>query len=1024
MKHRLLNGLLVILTVLFSGFAVAQDITGTVSDGSGPLPGASVVVKGTQNSASTDLNGKYAIKNAGANAVLVFSYIGLASQEVAVAGKSVVNVVLKDDQEKLKEVVVIGYGSVKKKDATGAIDQLSSKKFDNVAASNPAQLLRGKLAGVQVTQSSGEPGASASIKIRGNTSIRSGNDPLIVLDGVPLTSGSASAGGDGLLGGATPRNPLNFINQNDIESISVLKDAAATAIYGSNGANGVIMITTKKSKSKKTEVTYNSSVVSSKIQGDFDLLSPEQFAGAVAAGDVTRYADAFNQSLVDFPGDNDKAIKAGQAAKFDQGGRDYNWKNVLLRNALSFNNDISIASGSETSSTRLSLAANNVEGIVRKSALDKYTANLYNTNDLFGGILRIETKLGYASLNDLAPLITNNPGYEGNLIGSAFYWNPTKPLYNADGSYNVISQDFLNPQQLLDSYTSKTKTSRFIGSMQGILKINSNLKFNSLMAYEDIGSTRSSELLPSIKIQNVAQVTVPGSTTVKYGRGTLESQAQYNRTFENFFTYNNKLGDNFNYTGVLGYSYYDYHSNGNQSFGVGYDPAQTNLIDNIEGALQNEYRINSYRNREERQSYFGRLDLNIYDKLLLSGSLRRDGNSKFGINNKYGNFPSASAAYKIVSGKDGVLNSLKIRASWGVTGNSNFPVNSRQEKQAYGLNGSLNNTNASNDDLKWETTTQTSVGLDFEIIKNRVSGTVDYFMKDTKDLIVALQPAATQPGAPLNKIFNLKNGTLKNSGLEFGLNFKLVDTDNVGWDFGVNSSFLKNKFVDTSIFYPTGAINGQGLTGAYSQVIANDTPVYAFYLYEFRGYDASGASIYADAAGNDTGLGTAAKKILDKTPLPTMNLGFNTSFRYKNFDASTSWYGAYGHYLYNNTTNAYFFKSAFEGGRNVTPNVLTSAQDSSDPNAPSTKYLEKGDFLRMGNITLGYTLRGKAMEAMKINSLRFYVNGDNLLVFTDYSGFDPEVDTDKALNGVPSFGNDFLSYPRAKSIAVGLNVNF
>ena len=327
------------LTVLCTSLTYSQDVSGTVSDASGPLPGASILVKGTTIGAQTDLDGKFTIRNVGANAVLVFSYIGLKAQEVNVAGKTSVKVVLKEDSAELQEVIVVGYGTVKKKDATGAVDQIGAKDFDNVASPSPAQLLRGKVAGVQVTQSSGEPGGGVAIRVRGNTSIRSGNGPLIVIDGVPLDGGSVSGGGDNLLGASSARNPLNFVNQNDIESISVLKDASSTAIYGSRGANGVIVITTKKGKSKEPQLAYSSSVTFSKISGNFDVMSPEQF---VAAG-----------------GD-------------DKGSRSYNWKDAVLRNGFSMNHDLSFTKSSENSNTRISLGASNTDGIVKNTGLDKY----------------------------------------------------------------------------------------------------------------------------------------------------------------------------------------------------------------------------------------------------------------------------------------------------------------------------------------------------------------------------------------------------------------------------------------------------------------------------------------------------------------------------------------------------------------------------------------------------------------------------------------------------------------------------
>ena len=989
MKNSLLKGLMVFLTVLCTGMTYAQEITGKVSDASGPLPGANVLVKGTSNSVQTDFDGRFTLRNVSSDAILVFSYIGLKTQEVSASGKSVINVTLKDDSAELKEVVVIGYGSVKKKDATGAVDQIGAKNFDNVSSPSPAQLLRGKVAGVQVTQSSGEPGAGVAIRVRGNSSIRSGNGPLIVVDGVPLDGGNISAGGTDLLGTSSSRNPLNFINQNDIESMSVLKDASSTAIYGSRGANGVIVITTKKGKSNVPQLVYNTSFQFSKMSGKLDVMTGDQFAAA--GGD-------------------------------DKGSRSYNWKDAVLRDGFAMNHDLSFTKSTENSNTRVSFGASNTDGIVKKTGLDRYNVSIYNSNDFFGGALKVESRVIYSSVRDEATLLSNNAGFIGNVIGTALYWNPTLPIRNANGSYNVVGDDYLNPVQLLDSYTDYTNTNKLLGSINSTWKITSKLKYQFLFGVETSNSSRKSQLLPTMEISgNQFSATVPGTSEVKYGVANINNQNKFNKTFEHTLNYNNDFGDNFNLDALIGYSYYDYNADGNSSSGKGYDVNQVNLIDNIEGGLQNEFRVSSYRNRVELQSYFGRVNATIYKKLILTATLRSDGSTKLGVNNKYDYFPSVGVAFKVFEDKEGLLNSFKIRGNYGITGNQEFAPNSAIARATYGSNGSLGVDTNSNADLKWETTTSYGVGADFELINNRLSGSIDYFQRDTKDLIFPVPSAATQPGPPSPRFKNLP-GNLINKGIEVGLNYKVIDTKDFTWDIAANASFLKNEVKNFAGFIATGGLNGQGLTDAYTQVITNDRPAYTYFLYEWRGYDSTGNSIYADAVGNDTGLGTAAKKLLDKQPLPKINVGFTTNLAYKGFDAAASFYGAFGHYIYNNTTNAYFFKGAFLGGRITTQEAATSPQAQGDPNSPSTKYLEKGDFLRLGNLTFGYTVN--SLDRFSIKSARFFVNASNLFVITSYSGADPEVDTDKSLNGVPSAGMEYLSYPRERSISLGLNVTF
>lgn len=988
MKNSLLKGLMVLVTILCTSLTYSQDVSGTVSDASGPLPGASVLVKGTTKGAQTDFDGKFTIKNVGSNAVLVFSYIGLKTQEVNVAGRSNVNVTLKEDSAELKEVVVIGYGSVKKKDATGAVDQLSAKSFDNVGAPSPADLLRGKVSGVQVTSASGEPGAGASIRIRGNSSIRSGNGPLIVVDGVPLDGGDVSSGSDIGLGASSARNPLNFINQNDIESMSILKDASSTAIYGSRGANGVIVITTKKSKSKEPQLTYSNSFTFSSLASNLKLMSSAEF---VANGGA------------------------------NNGGTGYKWEDAILRNAFSMNHDVAFTKSTENSSTRLSIGASNTEGIVNKTGLDKYTMAFNNSNDFFGGALKVDTKVNYSSLRDQAALISDNAGYIGNLIGAAMYWNPTNKLYNTNGTYNVISNTYINPVQLANAYTDYTNTNKLLASVKSTLKLNDNLNYQLLVGVETSTSSRKFQLDPTINIQNVAQAS-SGSTT-KFGQANISNIQKFNKTFEHTLNYNKTFNDNFVMDALAGYSYYQYNASGNDMSAKGFDANQMNLIDNIEGGLQTEFRASSWKNQVELQSFFGRVNATLYKKFLVTATMRADGSTKLGKNNKYGTFPSVGLGYKVFEDKAGLVNSLKLRANYGITGNQEFAVNSAVARASYGNNGSLNVDTNANPDLKWETTTSSGVGVDFGLLNNRLTGTVDYFQRDTQDLIFPVPSAATQPGPPSPRFVNLP-GNLINKGLEVSANYKIIDSEKLTWDVAANASFLSNKMENFAGFIQAGAVDGQGLTGAYVQVVTNNQPIYSYYMYEWRGYDSTGASIYADAAGNDASLGLAAKKLIGKQGLPKMNLGFSTNVTYKNFDAAVSFYGAFGHYLYNNTANAYFFKGAFLGGRNVPASVATSAQAQGDPNSPSTKYLEKGDFLRMGNLTVGYTFSGATLEKMKIKSARFFVNGQNLLLFTNYSGFDPEVNTNKAKNGVPSAGIDYLSYPRSKAIALGLNVTF
>jgi iron complex outermembrane receptor protein len=985
MKNSLLKGLMVFLTMLCTSLTYSQDVSGTVSDASGPLPGASILVKGTTNGAQTDLDGKFTIKNVGSNAVLVFSYIGLKSQEVNVAGKSSVKVVLKEDSAELKEVVVIGYGSVRKKDATGAVDQLSSKKFDNIAATNPAELMRGKVAGVQITSSSGEPGAANSIRIRGNGTLRGGNGPLIVVDGVPLAGGDVSAGGASLgNGNSTAKDPLSFINQNDIESMTILKDASSTAIYGARGANGVIIITTKKGKSKEPELTYSTSYTTSSFASKFDVLSTEEFIAATPTNTANHFGGA------------------------------YDWKKQVLQTGGSINHDLSYSSGTDKSNTRVSLGMANTDGIIRNTGLDKYTASLFNSNDFLDGRLKLETRISYSNIKDKRALTTTNTGYIGDVLSSALYWNPTRSVYDdtKPAGYARVSGDYINPVHLLNSYSNRGDLSKFLGSLTTNVKLTNSLKYTMVVGFETSTSIVKQQATPDLDIQDFARATNPSDLKEYRGQAVVAMDQRVNKTIEHNLTFTKDITKNISLNAIAGYSFYNYASNGNFVSAKGFAPTQTNLLENMEGGISTETRTGSYKGIVEMQSVFARASLGFYNKLNVDLTVRRDGSSKAAAGKKYGNFPSLGMAYKIVDGKDGLVNDLKLRTNIGKTGNTEFPRNSSVSIIEYNDPYKFNVVNNANSQLTWETTTSYGVGTDFTLLNNKLTGSVDYFNKNTTDLIVGIPSTSGQPSPQGIKYQNLP-ANLINKGVEVVLNYKAIDTEDLTWDVSGNVAFLSNtiKNLGAANIYNVGSIDGAGLTDAFVQRIQDGYPLYTYYLPEFTGYDANGLSEYGD------------RKMLDKQPLPKMTVGFSTSLAYKDFDFSTSLYGNFGNYLFNNTNVALFYQNQL-GGKNVTPEVANSVQSRSDANTPSTKYLEKGDFIRMGNLTFGYTVKSDALERFKMKSARFYVNGSNLFVITKYSGFDPEVDTNKTLNGIPSAGIDYLSYPRARTFSVGLNVTF
>ena len=992
MKIMLLKSFLLAGAIMCFGLAKAQTVSGVVSDDNGPLPGATIILKGTTTGVSADFDGNYSI-SAEQGDVLVFSFVGYTPKEVTVGSETTINVVLVASNA-LDEVIVTSYGNVTKRDATGAVDKLGSEDFDLVGADSPAQLLRGKVSGVQVTSSTGEPGAGVSIRVRGNSSVRSGNEPLIVVDGVPLAGGNTSSGiSDFGLGGGSAKNPLNFINQNDIESINVLKDASSTAIYGSRGANGVIVITTKRAKSgqDKASVTYNGSV------GFSSFAENNSFNNVMSA----------SQFKANLP--------SGTAAAISGENGNFNWQEMMFRDAVTTNHDFTINKSSATSSTRLSVAASLQDGIVNKTGMDKYNVSFFNSNDLFDSKLNVQTRVLYSTIEDQRGLMSNNAGYQGNLLGTSLYWRPTLNTRTADGGYTFIAEDYINPEHLLDAYDDSSTTNRLLASVTAKLTLTDHLTFSNLYAVDNSTSNRGAQLLPSLLIQDVNVGGFRGLANINYDK-------RLNNTWESTLNYINNF-DGVNVDLLGGYSYYSYESEGNGTTAEGFNADQTNLLNNMSGVTSEAGGVTtySYASKTEIQSVFARASLS-YDKFLATLTYRIDGSSKLGEGNKYGSFPSAGLGYKVFENEEGLINNLKVRGNWGITGNQEFAANSAISKSQYN-NTSINTVTNANPNLEWETTTSYGIGVDFEVLTNRITGSVDYFLKNTENLIFPVPEAATKPGPASPRFVNLP-GELENSGFEIGLNASLIDSKDLTWDVSANSSFLSNKIKNFGGFVQTGGINGQGLTGAYAQVLTNNYPLYTYYIFDFRGYNANGASLYTQTDGTAGPLGSAAKQLDENVQaLPKTNLGFSTNLRYKNIDLSTSFYGAFGHYIYNNTANAYFFRGAYPV-RNIPYSVIEAGQAQADPNSPSTKFLEKGDFLRWSNLTVGYTFSGSILNKLKASSARLSLSGNNLATFTEYSGFDPEVDVDKSLGGVPSSGMDYLSYPRARTFTLGLNITF
>ena len=1022
---------LTFLIMMLSGSVVFSQITvtGVVSDSGGPIPGVNVVVKGTTNGASTDFDGRYTIENVSSDATLVFSYLGFVTTEVPVNGQTTLNVTMQEDAAELEQVVVIGYGTQSVRDATGAVAVVSSEDFNRGAVVSPEELIQGKTAGVQITQASGEPGAGVALRIRGTTSVRSNNNPLFVVDGVPLAGDETVAGGADLgFGVSSSRNPLNFINPNDIESVSILKDASATAIYGSRGANGVVIITTKSGRGgPKGVFEYSSTLSIAEPAEEFDLLNRDQYLAAIAqfGGDVS-------------------------AQNF---GSNTDWQDVVTRKAASQNQSLSYSYNHSKGNIRASFGYGKQFGVIEKSSLERITGRLNATHNFLEDKLKLNFQGTVSRVNDQSPPISNNAGFQGDLLGSAYIANPTWPAlagFDPGGS-------FINPLALLRFSQNEANTNRYLLNASAEYKIIPELSAKVLVGY-DYSESTSFNLLSS-------RITGLNNGTPGNGRGAMNDIEVENRLLEVTLNYEKEFGDS-NLSALVGYSFQDFGRKGRNVQGFGF--STTNLDDmedqlensanTIEGAIEGSYQQygvapnGAFVNRlfpdivqgevltapdialtsvfgdlfdftDELQSYFVRGIYTINDKYILTATMRADGSSRFGPNNKYGYFPSGAFAWKLDQ-EDFVgdaFSTLKLRLGYGITGNQdglgfgNFTIRRR-----FGGGGIQNNGNIEapgttqvsfvNDDLKWEETSQANIGIDFGFFADRLTATIDFYHKDTKDLL--LSAANAQPTPQPFSFFNI-DGNVINQGVEFSMNYAILQQEELNWDFGFNIAYNKNELQNFDGQIPSGQISGQGLTGAFAQLLAGGQPLFSYYLREFAGFDANGQSIYPNGD---------IQEFVGKSALPDINVGINTSFSYKNWDASLYFAGQFGHYIYNNTANAFFTAGSINGGRNVTVDVLTNGESASNAPDVSTRFLEKGDFLRLQNASIGYNwpLSGEGV----FKKLRLSATGQNLFVITDYSGLDPEVNVSAPLNGIPTAGIDYTSFPRPRTITFGLNATF
>lgn len=980
-KMRLFKALLFFPLLFLATGVLAQTkaLTGSIRDAQGAaIPGANIQIKGTNSGTVTDGNGVFKLSVPASATTLIISYIGYLKQEVPIGAKTEFDITLQLDNTTLADVVVVGYGIARKKDLTGAVASLKAKDFNRGITNAPDQLIQGKVAGLMVVNNSGAPGAATTVRIRGVSSVRSGNQPLYVIDGVPLDGRIARPGVNTSLGTSPDANPLNFVNAFDIASMEVLKDASATAIYGSRGSNGVIMITTKKGQTGPAKLDFGYSVGVSSIMKKLKVLDAGQYKAALAQYNLTGGDEGGSSDAMD----------------------------AILRKGVTQNFNVGVSGGNETGRYRASFGLMNQEGIIRKTGMKKYTGNITGQYKfLESKKLGLDFNVMASHTTELLAPISNNAGYLGSLIGQALQWNPTRNLRKTDGSLNIMEGDNspINPLAMSEAWEDKADISYILGSISPYYKITDDLEYRFLFSVNHQTGIRRAQIASFINIQGIKDLGI-----AYYGNAELTT-----KLFTHTLSYNKKISSALNLNAVVGYEYQDFNFKGADLGASGFSTNAVPYTSILQNAAQSNTFMSSYENpSSELQSIFGRVTVNLKEKYLLTATLRADGSNKFGKNNRYGYFPSFAAKWNVseedfLKGNSFVQN-LALRAGWGQTGNQEFPAGAAQEQYDLRSAGAAGLMNVANPDLKWESSKQLNIGVDFSLLDNRLSGSVDYFNKNTSNLLFNFPAIAPAPAS--NTWVNLP-GEVINKGIEVALRGDIIRGKDFSWTLGANATFIKNELKNyTGPNVLTGAISGQGVSGATVQRFANGQPLNVFYVRKFKGLDKDGLSIFEDNGNSFYYSGD---------PNPKQMLGLTTELGYKKWFLSVNMNGAFGHKVYNNTANTVLPITNL-GSRNVALELLALKESRSNPITTSTRYLENGNFMKLTNATLSYSL-GNVGKSFKNVSL--YLTGQNLFVITKYSGFDPEVNTDKNVNGVTSFGIEYSPYPTARNVIFGINLS-
>ncbi|WP_033959982.1 SusC/RagA family TonB-linked outer membrane protein [Psychroserpens jangbogonensis] len=1024
-----LNSLLLLAFLLPMSLLAQTTVTGTVIDqaDASPLPGVNILVKGTTTGASTDFDGLYSIKvNQGD--ILVFSYLGYITQEITYSGQSPLDVSLLEDTAQLDEIVIIGYGSVKKEDATGSVDVVSSKDFNQGAIVSTDQLLNGKAAGVRITNSGGSPDSAPNIRIRGGSSLNAQNNPLIVIDGVPI-------GNDNPAGVS---NPLNLVNPNDIESFSILKDASATAIYGSRASNGVIIITTKKGTSGEVKFNFSSDISVSKVGDGLDFMNGNEYV---------RFIQEFHPTRADQLGVPLGSVVTNEPIAQIINGRaiyDTDWNDAIVRTAFTSNSNFSArANLFEKIPFRASIGYTNAEGVVKNDDYERISASLKLTPTLLDDNLKID-------FNAKAIFAEKNAIDAGGAIGEAAQFDPTKPVYdnspgNRFGGYYLTTFDDnntfrrivqSNPVARLEQRDRPEKVFRFLGNVEFDYKMPF---LPELKAVVNLGLDASQAKIEESFSENSFETyrfdannsDINSNYLFNPGVNYRERQHITNTTLDAYLQYSKNIDEGFvdKYDVQAGYSYQNFKNDGNQ------DRFQYNQDSGVrEDAINPANPNNRYYNVLNLQSYFARANVSILERYLFTVSFRADGSSLFTEDNRWGYFPSAALAWQINEESflenSKFINSLKLRLGWGETGQQDITGTvgfypsiplflAGDANSQYFPNSSLYSAQPFNPNLTWEKTTTYNLGLDFTLFENRiVSGSFDIYKRNTTDL---LAQTPVPPGQALTNAFIDNVGETESEGFELNLNIDPIRNDNFRFNIGANISYNKTEVTDLNGLTDINA--GGGLRGTGSSLLRHAVGEQAGSAFVFKQvYDANGNPIpnaFVDLNG-DNQITDDDRYYAQITP--NWTYGFSLNFDYKNWDLSTSFRGQIGGNVYNFAQLNYgFTDSAIANSQNSLTNVLNFYDGSANPvfgdvgvvngnGQFSDHYLEDASFLRCDNIALGHRFD----NMIKKGTVRFYAAVTNPFLITDYSGQDPE-----------NFGGiDRNFYPRPTVYTLGINLDF